>query len=123
MRPHARLRLAVAVSVVALVATSGLVIGISAAGLGARPAIAAAAAVPDSTDPDTAEAYRALAIQVSRNNAMLAQLTTQLDATNVRLVEIAAAIEATGAAAIAGMTAAGTTAAVPMVRPRSSWRN
>ena len=92
MRPHARLRLAVAVPLIALITASGLVIGIPAAGIGARPAGAAAAPVPDSTEPDTAEAYRALAIQVSRNNAMLVQLTAQYDATTLRLAEIAAAI-------------------------------
>ncbi len=92
MRPHARLRLAVAVPLIALVTASGVVVGIPAAAIGARPAGAVAAPVPDSTEPDTAEAYRALAIQVSRNNAMLVQLTAQFDATTLRLAEIAAAI-------------------------------
>jgi hypothetical protein len=92
MRPHARLRLAVAVPVFALVAASGIATGILPVALGARPAGAAATQVPDSTDPETAEAYRALALQVARNNAMLAQLTAEFDATTQRLAEIAVAI-------------------------------
>ena len=92
MRPHARLPLRVAVLLLPALAVAGLVVGPSAVGLGTRPATAASAPVTDTTDPDTAEAYRALAIQVTRNNAMLAQLTTQLDATTQRLAELAAAI-------------------------------
>ncbi len=93
MRPHARPPLGVAALVLPALALAGFVVGPAAAGLGARAAGAATnASVADSTDPDAAEAYRALAIQVSRNNAMLAQLTTQLDATTQRLAEVAAAI-------------------------------
>ena len=93
MRSHARLPLGVAALVLSALALAGLVVGPTAAGLGSRPAGAAnASSVTDSTDPDTAEAYRALALQVSRNNAMLTQLTTQLDATTQRLAELAAAI-------------------------------
>ena len=95
MRPHARRPSVVAVLFIAVLVTAG---GLTAGprgsgfGFGARPAGAASAPPTDSTDPATADAYRALAIQVSRNNAMLTQLSTQLDATTQRLAELAAAI-------------------------------
>ena len=93
MRPHARRPLVVAALMLAVV----LAAGSAAAGLGARPAgaatgSAAAGAADASTDPGTAEAYRTLAIQVNRNNAMLTQLSAQLDATTQKLAELAAAI-------------------------------
>jgi hypothetical protein len=91
MRLYARRPSVVAALFLAVLVTAGG-LATGATGPGARPAAGATAPSTDTTDPETAEAYRTLAIQVSRNNAMLAQLTTQLDATTQRLAELAAAI-------------------------------
>ena len=93
MRPHARRPSVVAALFLAvLVIAGGLTTGSGGSEFGRAPPARRVHRRPTTTDPDTAEAYRALAIQVSRNNAMLAQLTTQLDATTQRLAELAAAI-------------------------------
>ena len=92
MRPRARAFLTLAVLI--LVAATPPAQSVAAEGPAPDEAAEEAQKEAEKAEKEaaTAAAYGALAAQVSRNTGMLAQLTTQIEATTVRLGEIVAAI-------------------------------
>jgi peptidoglycan hydrolase CwlO-like protein len=92
MRPHARPRRTVAALVLVATVAGGALAVVTAVG----PAAAAADSSPPNTtssaDADAAAAYGALALQLNRNQAMLAQVSAQLDDTTQQLAQLVAAV-------------------------------
>jgi peptidoglycan hydrolase CwlO-like protein len=90
MRPHARPRRTVAALVlVATVTASALAVVTS---VGAAAAADSSPSTTSSADAEAAAAYGALALQLNRNQAMLAQVSAQLDDTTQKLAQLVAAV-------------------------------